>query len=423
MKNRSVKLTVNNDLCIGCGVCPSICPHQAIHMKVNKFRKVAFVDKKLCTNCGICLKVCSGISVYEDGLDSNYNILDFINKFPIKKCFNLSSKDEDLLIKAQSGGAISDFIIQSMESGEYEGAFLAPSEDLKYSDKTLELYKKTEDVLNAAGSKYVVYSVENIIPYIGSEKKYILVAIPCHIQSIKKFCEVKKLDDSNILYFGLFCDQILNYAIIDVFRKKLLDKDRELVKFSYRGKTADGWPGKLEFLYSDGVESFDSKHRMYLKRFLQLNRCYYCGDKLNKYCDISFGDCYIQGETSSKGKSNIIIRTQEGMNFFSKLDLTRLNICEVEYDEISKSQQYLKKQKNIFDSLFLPNNINLYSGLRRQYRKKDSSFFVYKKDRFFFKLCRTRLMVLLLGILSLKNLKRLHQLSDIIGNIFVRILG
>ncbi|MGL1890225.1 MAG: Coenzyme F420 hydrogenase/dehydrogenase, beta subunit C-terminal domain [Spirochaetaceae bacterium] len=423
MKHNSVQITVNNNLCTGCGVCPSTCPHNAIKLKVESYMKIPNVNKEKCTNCGICLKVCSGINVYEEGLDEGYDPIDYINTSNIKRCTTLSVKDNDILLTAQSGGAISEFIIQSLASGTHEGAFLAPSEDLNYEDKRLELYKKKEDVLDTAGSKYVVYSTENILEYLGSDKKYILVSIPCHIQSIKKYCDLKNIDDSNILYLGLFCDQILNYAIIDILKIKLMNSNRDFVKFSYRGKLTSGWPGKLEFQYKDGVEGFDSKHRMYLKKFLQLERCYYCGDKLNKYSDISFGDCYIKNRTSFKGKSNIIIRTKKGLDYFNELNLNRFDIDDIDYSEIFKSQKYINKKKNILDSQFLPNDIILYKKAKVRKRKKNSSYYIYKKDIFFLKLCRKKSIVSALSKFSTNNLKKLHRFSVITGAIINRLLS
>jgi len=44
---------INNNTCIKCGGCVSVCPFAALELK----DKVLF-DEKLCTLCGICEKVC-----------------------------------------------------------------------------------------------------------------------------------------------------------------------------------------------------------------------------------------------------------------------------------------------------------------------------------------------------------------------------
>jgi heterodisulfide reductase subunit A len=46
------------DLCIGCGICPHLCPYSAIRMtKVGKLKKAEFVAAA-CKGCGVCASYC-----------------------------------------------------------------------------------------------------------------------------------------------------------------------------------------------------------------------------------------------------------------------------------------------------------------------------------------------------------------------------
>ncbi|MEW5937542.1 MAG: 4Fe-4S binding protein [Candidatus Thermoplasmatota archaeon] len=44
---------VNEDECVGCGVCVDACPQEAI-----KLNEVAKVDPSLCVDCGTCVDEC-----------------------------------------------------------------------------------------------------------------------------------------------------------------------------------------------------------------------------------------------------------------------------------------------------------------------------------------------------------------------------
>jgi ferredoxin len=44
---------INNDKCLRCGGCVSVCPVAALELKDNVIN-----DAKLCTLCGICEKFC-----------------------------------------------------------------------------------------------------------------------------------------------------------------------------------------------------------------------------------------------------------------------------------------------------------------------------------------------------------------------------
>ena len=45
---------VNNDECIGCGVCVDACPSDAIKMVDD----LAVIDEELCVDCGACVDEC-----------------------------------------------------------------------------------------------------------------------------------------------------------------------------------------------------------------------------------------------------------------------------------------------------------------------------------------------------------------------------
>jgi iron only hydrogenase large subunit-like protein len=68
-------LAVNNDLCIGCTHCMTICPTQAIRVRKGKAKILA----NKCVDCGECYKVCpvSAIVVEQDDLE-------MIFRFPVR---------------------------------------------------------------------------------------------------------------------------------------------------------------------------------------------------------------------------------------------------------------------------------------------------------------------------------------------------
>lgn len=55
------KSEVNDQLCLACGGCISICPQDAILMQGNR----AFIIKKKCTSCGLCIKTCPVSAIRE----------------------------------------------------------------------------------------------------------------------------------------------------------------------------------------------------------------------------------------------------------------------------------------------------------------------------------------------------------------------
>jgi NAD-dependent dihydropyrimidine dehydrogenase PreA subunit len=50
-----VTLSLNEDKCIGCGMCEAVCPHAVFAMNE---RKVLIVDRDACMECGACAQNC-----------------------------------------------------------------------------------------------------------------------------------------------------------------------------------------------------------------------------------------------------------------------------------------------------------------------------------------------------------------------------
>ncbi len=94
-------------LCMGCGACASICPVNALKMKLKDGQFYPVMDKDKCIECGNCIDVCPGISVSLNKLaekfwpDNKWNFelgrfrktyIGYSNAFKIK--FNSASRRE-----------------------------------------------------------------------------------------------------------------------------------------------------------------------------------------------------------------------------------------------------------------------------------------------------------------------------------------
>ena len=63
-------VSVNGDICSGCGICVTLCPYEAIELRVENQNRVAHLVTTLCRGCGVCAAACpSGaisVNLFED---------------------------------------------------------------------------------------------------------------------------------------------------------------------------------------------------------------------------------------------------------------------------------------------------------------------------------------------------------------------
>jgi len=68
------KLTFNEELCKGCGLCIALCPKKILELDASKVNQKGYnparcVDLGACISCAICAKICpdSVITVRKEG--------------------------------------------------------------------------------------------------------------------------------------------------------------------------------------------------------------------------------------------------------------------------------------------------------------------------------------------------------------------
>jgi len=331
-------------LCISCEICNPICPVDAIEMEYEEGKFVPYINKDTCINCGKCFMVCPGADL------ELYEGKDFDNRLTGSyiEGYSAYTKNQKILKNSTSGGAISQLLVELLENDHYEGAFVLPFDMFDGEPARLELAKNKEKIKAAAKSKYLPASVYNVVERLSEESNpnYIIVGTPCQLKGIKNFIQMNKINDKNLLFLGLFCEKTLNFNVLKYFEEKFSKNDEKLIKFDYKNKEKDGWPGRPKLYFDSGRELVvDRKERIQIKDYFQLERCLYCLDKLNKQADISFGDCYISGK-GNPGRSSIIIRTEKGKKVWEEYSDV-FNIEKSSIESIKKSQGISQKRENL----------------------------------------------------------------------------
>ena len=299
----TVEKTVNDALCISCGICAANCPASCITIeRRGRYQYFPEVNLEKCVKCGLCRKVCPSRKMY-DYLLGNY-----------KAIYCAKTNDKKVLIKAASGGVTTQIVLKLLEHGEYSSAFLLSGYNY---DELLQTkhFANGDDFSSTFKSRYLTVSHENSVRYLieHPDEKVILVATGCAVNGILNTIKYRKLNRNNYLIIGLFCEGTMHYGVVDYFSSHKINNGRKLKDLYFRTKENGGWPGNVRLVYDDGsYQDLPAQERMKLKKYFLPERCLYCQNKLNLNCDIAVGDNYIKANADSDGVSSVIIRTERG---------------------------------------------------------------------------------------------------------------
>ena len=369
MEKLNVLKTRNLDLCISCEICSAACPMEAITMEDKFGQFLPKIDDEKCNKCKICLELCPGIDINPSML-RNEKIFNNMLDGQCLESYTAYSNNLKIRKNSASGGLITNLITELMKNKDFDSVFVLNFDKFDGKPARLKETHKIDEILKAAKSKYIPASVYNVIKTleIGDNRKHIIIGTPCQIHGIKKHITKFNIPKENFLFIGLFCEKTLNLNIIQYFEDTYKKSNEKLIKFEFRTKEKHGWPGNSKIYFDSGRNIIiDRSVRIQLKKFFQLNRCLFCYDKLNKSADISFGDCYIAGESDFNGKSSVIVRTEKGKQIFDKYSYL-FNLEKVDVDEVRKSQHLMDKMDNLEFAKVLIKKNNIYPNLISEYK-------------------------------------------------------
>ena len=321
----NVTRVYDDGLCMQCGTCEAMCPHDAVELLWDV--RVGYhvtVSEDRCTHCGVCLQVCPGTGLdftagawwraRNEGAPSQ----DYLG--PWRQLWFGWAADPVVRHAGASGGVASALLAGALEAGLAD-AVVATGTDAANPLEALGVVCRTPDDVHACrGSKYnVVAQNRRLRDVLAEPGRYIVAGLPCHIQGLRLAQRRSgRLRKRVVATLGIFCGltnepRATEYAA----RRAGLDPAR-LAEVSYRGP---GWPGCLRLKTRDGTVRW----RPYPDYFeppmwaLMPPRCRICPDTLAELADISVGDAWLERFEGSAGVNDLIVRTPAGEQLLAAL--------------------------------------------------------------------------------------------------------
>jgi coenzyme F420-reducing hydrogenase beta subunit len=314
---------VNNDLCIGCGVCAQRCPDQRLVMRFNDFGEYnPFQEAECPTSCGLCLKVCPFARGNPDediiGRDLFGDIPGIFHYPETGYVLDCHVGHAHLTRDRGSSGGMASWFLSTLIRQKIIDHVVAvvPGKDpgTLYAFDVLDT---AEQVLSSAGSAYYPVELSGVLDRIEKKPgRYAVIGLPCFIKALRLASRKKKvLQDRIVVAAGLVCGQLKSSHYTE-YLAELSGVSPPLVTAHFRGKSpekpADNYFFSCRNTEGDGGRLFwdEGVSRAWGNRWFTPNACNYCDDIFAECADVTFMDAWLPEYSQDyRGTSLVLVRS------------------------------------------------------------------------------------------------------------------
>lgn len=316
-----IESVVNNNLCIGCGMCVYKCPSNALKMTWNEN---GFLIPNVVDNCdsnGDCLDVCPFNPFPEDEVKSEDelaklclpNTAQFHKK--IGKFENIyAGYSNEFRLSSSSGGMATYICAELLEKKHVDHIFSIkeaskPGTHYEYAKSSSKL-----DLLIASKTRYFPVTLSTVLSEINNlEGKVAIVGVACFIKGIRLAQHTDpKLKEKIVFLIGIICGGVKSRFFTEYLASKIDIKATNIQKPQFRKKDITSTANDYSFSCSDtNHEEKSIKMRtvgdMWGTGLFKAYACDFCDDVTTELADISLGDAWLHPYDKDGRGTNVIV--------------------------------------------------------------------------------------------------------------------
>ena len=367
MKSSVIANVVEQDLCIGCGLCAALCPQGVLAMQWNRYGEYNPVEVNPCTTeCGLCLKVCPfadsgenedtiGERLYgalpgiQHRSEIGYYLASYVGYSEKHRPTSSSGGVATWLLETLLAEGIVDHVICVAPTGDPERLF------------AFRVFDTAEEVRTGAGSAYYPVEMSEVIRQVLEVPgRYAVTGIPCFIKAIRLAQQRnKKLRERIVVTVGLVCGQLKSRHFTD-YVAALAGVQGEVTGVRYRGKSPDRPASNFHYTFTtaDGEERRiiwnEGISEAWTNRWFTPGACNYCDDVFSECADVTCMDAWLpEYSRDSRGTSLVLVRSAAVREVLDRGQGIRLDPIPVERVVQSQAGVVAVKRQHLAYRLYL----------------------------------------------------------------------
>lgn len=344
---------VNSDLCIGCGLCVSICPSKAIKMSWNDNGFLNPIQIDTCDNNGDCIKVCPFNPFPEENVKTENELASYFLTTSTNHHFQIGNYNNiyvghsiDYRLSSSSGG-IATYVLTTLLKQKIVDGVVTVTEG-NDSHFEYKFIKNTDELLTASKTKYYPVTLSEAIEEISKfNGKIAVVGIGCFIKAIR-LLQINKPEFKEKICFtlGIICGGLKSKFFGEYLAAKAGIINNEFKKPLFRVKDFNSNASDYSFCCIDqkGIEKKIKMKKlgdMWGTGMFKCSACDFCDDVTTELADISLGDAWFQPYIKDgRGNNIIIVRSLVADNIIKEgIKYSNLIIETLELEKLLLSQK------------------------------------------------------------------------------------
>ncbi len=328
-----IELVVNNNLCIGCGLCVSKCTSKALEMTWNKNGFLVASQIGTCDCDGDCIDVCPFNPFPKEEVKTEDEIAELF--LPSATQFHkkvgkyntiYAGYSEEFRLNSSSGGLGTYICTELLEKKIVDHVF-----SIKESSKPGTFYEYSvssskAELLVASKTRYFPVSLITVFSEINNlEGKVAIVGVGCFIKAIRlaQYAD-HKLKDKIPFLIGIICGGVKSKFFTEYLASKMNIEKVAIQKPQFRKKDLESTANDYSFSCADeNKEERSIKMKtvgdMWGTGLFKNNACDFCDDVTTELADISLGDAWLEPfDKDGKGTNVIVTRSLVADNLINE---------------------------------------------------------------------------------------------------------